>query len=133
MHNPGTVETFAQLSLNFIDSVHTFTNVLLNLTDGCRDQTPSLRCRDSGPYCFPKRTLRTRSKRQPRSPDLARFARTRAPRASWWTVCYCNTTRITCSTAALELGTHNERIISENPCTQIMPLFLNYTYSLSTT
>ena len=39
MHNLGTVETFAQLSLIFIDSVHTFTNVLPNLTDGYRDQT----------------------------------------------------------------------------------------------
>ena len=53
---------------------------------------PSLRCRDSGPYFFPKRTLRTRSNRQPMSPMPARFARTRAPRVSWWTVYYCNTT-----------------------------------------
>jgi len=102
MHNPGTVETFAQLSLNFIDSVHNLTNVLQNLTDGSRDQTPSLRCRDSVPYCFTKRTLRTRSKRQPRSPERARFTRTRAPRVSWWTVYNSNTTRITCSMAGVQ-------------------------------
>jgi hypothetical protein len=40
----------AQLLLNFINSVHAFTHILLNLTDGYRDQTrhclliPQKRC-----------------------------------------------------------------------------------------
>jgi hypothetical protein len=57
----------------------------------------SPRCRDSGPHFSPKRTLRARSHRQPPSPTPARFARTRAPHVSWWTVYYCNTTPKTCS------------------------------------
>jgi hypothetical protein len=60
-------------------------------------RVPSPRCRDSGPHFSPKRTLRTRSHRQPPSPMPARFARTRAPRVSWWMVYYCNTIPITCS------------------------------------
>ena len=47
-----------------------------------QSRVPTLRCRDSRPYVFPKRTPRTRSKRQPRSPEHARFARTRSPRVS---------------------------------------------------
>ena len=48
-------------------------------------------------YFLPKRTLRTRSNRQPPSPKPARFAHTRAPRVSWWTVHYYNIIPITCS------------------------------------
>ena len=47
-----------------------------------------------------------------------------------WSNYYCDIIPITCSTAALERGTNNERIMSENPCTQIYAsLFLNHTYS----
>jgi len=47
-----------------------------------------------------------------------------------WSNYYCNTIPITCSTASLELGANNERIMSKNSCTQIMhSLHLNYTDS----
>jgi hypothetical protein len=42
-----------------------------------QSRVPSLRCRDSGPYYFPKRTLRTRCNRQPLCPKPARSARAR--------------------------------------------------------
>jgi hypothetical protein len=73
-----------------------------------QSRVPSLRCRDSGPYFFPKCTLGTRSNRQPPIRKHARFARTCAPRVSWWTVYYCNTTVITCS---------------RKPCPQRVPQF----------
>jgi len=38
MDKSGTVECFAQLLLIFFNSVHTVTNVLLNLFDSYRDQ-----------------------------------------------------------------------------------------------
>jgi hypothetical protein len=54
-----------------------------------QSRVPSPRCRDSGPYFLPKRTLRTCSNRQPPSPKPARFAHTCDPRVSWCAV-YCD-------------------------------------------
>jgi len=91
-HNGAmAVPTEHQVVLDFIRQKYRSQN---------QSRVPSPRCRDSGPHFSPKRTLRARSHRQPPIPMPARFARTRAPRVSWWTVYYCNTTPITCSTAA---------------------------------
>ena len=75
-----------------------------------QSRVPSPRCRDSGPYFFPKRTLRrARSNRQRICPKPARFARTRAPRVSWWTVYYLT------QFLSLVLGNHARNAFRKAP------------------